>query len=273
MRGAGCRMTEKGMTKLAGAHRTLDSYRALPARTPAPLVLVVHEIFGLAPHIREVCDRFAAEGFVAVGPDLFTGELAAVMTPENIQKGRAFLQSLTPEDFRDPARVARRLEDQPPASRPAAQALFHVLQPETRRGFALDLAAAMTELRKNPAVDPARTGAVGFCMGGTLVGLLATLDPKLTAGVIFYGESPPEADLPKVQARLLGLYGGEDHRITDGVPAFAQRMAALGKPFEYHVYPGAQHAFFNDTRAPTYHAEAARDAWPRTLQFLRSAFH
>lgn len=265
-------MGAKGMMDLAVSGRTIDAYRALPAAQPAPLVLVVHEIFGLAPHIREVCDRFAAEGFVAVGPDLFTGELAARMTPENIQKGRAFLQSLTPEDFRDPARVARRLEEQPPDSRPAAQALFRVLQPETRRGFAQDLALAMSALRKDPAVDPTRTGAVGFCMGGTLVGLLATLDPKLTAGVIFYGESPPDPDLPKVHARLLGLYGGEDHRITDTIPAFAQRMAALGKPFDYHVYPGAQHAFFNDSRAPTYHAEAARDAWPRTLKFLREAF-
>jgi carboxymethylenebutenolidase len=262
----------KGMMRLAGAGRTLDAYRALPSRRPAPLVLVVHEIFGLAPHIRDVCDRFASEGFVAVGPDLFTGDLAPLMTPENIQKGRAFLQSLGPEDFRDPSRMARRLQEQPPASRPAAEALFRVLQPETRRGFAQDLAAAMDALRTDPAVDPARTGAVGFCMGGTLVGLLATLDPKLTAGVIFYGENPPDHDLPKIRARLLGLYGGEDHRITDTVPAFAQRMVELGRPFEYHVYPGAQHAFFNDSRAPTYHAEAARDAWPRTLSFLREAF-
>jgi len=85
--------------------------------------------------------------------------------------------------------------------------------------------------------------------------------------VIFYGQSPPLDAVPRIGARVLGLYGSEDPGITQTVPAFSEAMVNAGKHFEYHVYPGAKHAFFNDTR-PNYQWESATDAWERVVRFL-----
>ena len=104
-------------------------------------------------------------------------------------------------------------------------------------------------------------------MGGAISGYLATLSPDLRAAVIFYGQNPPLERVPEVQARVLGIYGGDDHRITDAVPEFEEAMREAGKSFENHIYPGAPHAFFNDAR-PNYREEAARDAWRRVLAFF-----
>lgn len=101
-------------------------------------------------------------------------------------------------------------------------------------------------------------------------GRLATVDPELRAAIVFYGQIPPAEDIPKIRARVLGLYGGEDPGITQTIPGFAEAMAAAGKQFEYHVYPGAKHAFFNDTR-PNFQTESATDAWGRVTRFLADA--
>ena len=99
---------------------------------------------------------------------------------------------------------------------------------------------------------------------------LATEDPELRACVIFYGQNPPLEDVPRIQASVLGLYGGEDHGITDTVPQLDEAMRKAGKSFAHHVYPGARHAFFNDTRLQVYHPESAADAWKRVNEFFRS---
>ena len=95
----------------------------------------------------------------------------------------------------------------------------------------------------------------------------ATADPDLRAAVIFYGQNPPLDAVPRIRARVLGLYGSEDPGITSTVPQFAAAMAAAGKSFESHVYPGAKHAFFNDTR-PNYRRMSAEDAWDRMVRFF-----
>ncbi len=100
-----------------------------------------------------------------------------------------------------------------------------------------------------------------------MVGRFATIDPDLRAAVIFYGQNPPPERIPRIRASILGLYGSEDPGITGTIPGFAEAMKRAGRRFEYHVYPGARHAFFNDSR-PNYHAESARDAWQRLLAFL-----
>lgn len=95
----------------------------------------------------------------------------------------------------------------------------------------------------------------------------ACLDPKLSAAVIYYGNAPQPERIGGIACPVTGFYGGKDARITDAVPAFAEAMKAAGKTFVSHVYPEAPHAFFNDTR-PSYRADAARDAFSRTLAFL-----
>ena len=108
---------------------------------------------------------------------------------------------------------------------------------------------------------------MGFCRGGALVGLLAAAEPRLRAGVIFYGSPPPADRRAAIRGPLLGLYGGTDEAITSQIPEFSASLGAAGVEFEDVVYAGAPHAFFNDTRA-SYRVDAARDAWARTLAFL-----
>lgn len=104
-----------------------------------------------------------------------------------------------------------------------------------------------------------------------MVGRYATIDPQLIAGVIFYGQNPPLDRVSQIRARLLGQYAGEGPGITQTVPQLAEAMERAGRPFTYHVYPGARHSFFNDTR-PNYHPESAKLAWTRVLEFFRSEF-
>jgi len=112
-----------------------------------------------------------------------------------------------------------------------------------------------------------RVGSVGWCMGGGLSGRLACRDAQLEAAVIFYGMAPPAEELAAITCPVLGFYGADDPRITADVPTFAEAMSVAGKSFEHHLYEGAPHAFFNDTR-PSYHVDAARDAWARCLTFF-----
>jgi carboxymethylenebutenolidase len=104
-------------------------------------------------------------------------------------------------------------------------------------------------------------------MGGGLSGLLACLDPELSAAAVFYGMPPSEERLQALACPLLGLYGEADRPVTDALPAMVKTITEIGRSFEHHVYPGAPHAFFNDTR-PSYRVEAARDAWARLLTFF-----
>ena len=100
-----------------------------------------------------------------------------------------------------------------------------------------------------------------------MAGLLASEAGDVRATVVYYGTPPPGDRAGAISSPMLGIYGGKDRAITDAVPAFAEAMAAAGKTFDHRVYPGAPHAFFNDTR-PWYRVRAARDAWARTLGFL-----
>ena len=252
------------------AGRPIDAYLARPATggPRRPAVVVVHEIWGVVPHIEDVARRFAERGYVVLAPDLYTGELREAMAPSNIMAGMAFLRQAPPDVQRDPAKLGDLISQRTPAEQKALRALMRVRSPEQRQAFGVDLLAATQYLRGRDDVEPDRIGAVGFCMGGGLAALLAVLDRKLRACVIFYGENPPLDRVAEIRASVLGLYGGTDARITDTIPELEAAMRKAGRPFEHRIYPGAGHAFFNDGRKETYHAEAAADAWQRTLDFF-----
>jgi len=257
-------------TQVHGHGRELEAWLAEPeGRTDRrPAVVVIHEIFGPDAHVQDVAGRFAREGYVALAPNLFTGELSALLTPANVGLAMRSLADAPPELRRDPSQFAAFAARQPADRRPILEAFGRVSSPSAQQGFALDLLAAARHLRTFPGVDAGRTASVGFCFGGAMSGRLATVDPDLRAAVIFYGQNPPLEDVPRIRASILGLYGAEDPGITGQVPLLAEAMRASGRPFRSHVYPGAKHAFFNDTR-PNYHAESANDAWGRVLTFLR----
>jgi len=113
-----------------------------------------------------------------------------------------------------------------------------------------------------------KVACVGFCMGGGLSALLAAHDPDLAGAAIFYGQAPSPEHIRNIKSPVVGFYGELDERVNAGIPALVAAMKAENKSFDYQVYPGAQHAFFNDTR-PSYDVRAARDSYSRLLEFLR----
>jgi carboxymethylenebutenolidase len=126
-----------------------------------------------------------------------------------------------------------------------------------------DLQAAVGWLLENGA---GAVGAIGFCMGGGLVWRLAHADDRLGAASPFYGNA--EIDGMALKVPVVAHFGGADHGITsERIGELTRHLADQGVPHEVNVYEGAPHAFFNDTR-PAYRADAARQAWHRTLDFL-----
>lgn len=195
----------------------------------APAVIVVHENRGLNPHIEDVTRRVAAEGFVALAPDLLS-PLGG-----------------TPEDEDQAREMIGRLDTQ---------------------GTVADLLAARAWLAIHPAAT-GKVGAIGFCWGGGMVNRLAVADPDLNAAVVFYGASPKVEQVAAIRAPLLLHYAGLDTRINESVPTYEQALRSANKEYRLHRYEGAQHAFHNDTNAARYDEAAAKLAWQRTIAFLK----
>jgi carboxymethylenebutenolidase len=133
-----------------------------------------------------------------------------------------------------------------------------------------DLGAAVQYLLTLDSTTSKKIGVVGFCMGGALALYTATKNANIGASVVFYGGHPKvKPDLPNLHAPVLGLYGEKDGSVTPAVVHDLERQVKdLGKQIEVKIYPGAKHAFFNDTRPEVYDADASADAWQRTITFL-----
>jgi carboxymethylenebutenolidase len=205
-----------------------SGYLATPASGKGPGVLVIQEWWGLVPHIKNVCDRFAAEGFTALAPDMYHGKTAN----EPDGAGKLFMALNIGQAEKD------------------------------LRGAAQYLA---------PQSSTKKLGVVGFCMGGQLSLFAATLNPSIGACVNFYGIHPNvKPDYSKLSGPVLGLFAERDGFVT---PKTAQEVDAAikkaGKSSEIHIYPGVDHAFFNDDNKGAYNKAAADDAWRRTLAFFR----
>jgi carboxymethylenebutenolidase len=218
------------MVEFASNGGKAQGYLATPASGGGPGVIVIQEWWGLVAHIKAVADRFAAAGFVALAPDLYRGE--STQKPDDA--GRLMMAL-------DIDRAAR------------------------------DLEGAVAYLLSRQGVAPRRVGVVGFCMGGQLALATACRSASVGACVDFYGVHPNvKLDFAKLGAPVLGLFAERDGFVTPEVARkLEQDVRKAGKPIEIHVYPGADHAFFNDTRPDVYNREAATDAWNRTTQFFR----
>jgi carboxymethylenebutenolidase len=218
------------MVQFPFAGGTTGGYLSEPKNGSGPGVIVIQEWWGLVDHIKDVCDRFAAEGFVALAPDLYHGKTAK--SPDEAGK----------------LMMALRIDQ-------AEQ----------------DLSEAIEYLATLDSTTSEKVGVVGFCMGGALSLYTATKNPHVGACVVFYGGHPNvKPDLPNLHAPVLGLYAARDGFVTpDSVHQLESKLKELGKQIEAHIYPGTDHAFFNDTRPEVYNADAADDAWRRTVQFLR----
>jgi carboxymethylenebutenolidase len=142
----------------------------------------------------------------------------------------------------------------------------------TAEGARRDLSAAVTALFSDHAVDGARVGAVGFCMGGHLALLAAEASPRVAAAVDFYGLHPGLAiDPGRIRAAVLGIFAERDEYVpAESVAALKSALEAGGVRARFVVQPGVGHAFMNETRPERFDARAAAEGWDRMLAFLRA---
>ena len=134
-----------------------------------------------------------------------------------------------------------------------------------------DLTGGVNYLKGQGFVRPSRIGVIGFCWGGSRALLFATRSQDLAAAVIYYGSNPRNLeDVKNISAPVLGHYGGADEPITSAVPQLEAAMKKHGKSFDYKIYPDAPHSFNTDTSPRSYRADAAKEAWGRTLEFFKT---
>ena len=253
------------------AYRVASDPAGMPTAgaTRLPAIVLVQEIWGVDEHIQDLAERLAGAGYLVLAPDLYSlgGARPAALQAPRVAAVKAFLDTIPPSSWWDEAARTEALSAMPAdEGEPLAATFAALFAPRDRQGLVAVLRDAVRHLLADPECT-GRVGSAGFCMGGGLSAQLACAEPELAAAVIFYGASPTPADLAGLGCPVLGFYGGEDPRITATVPELAAAMEAAGKQYEWHVYDGAPHAFFNDSRR-SYHADAARDAWARLLGFF-----
>ena len=234
---------EAGEVQIPVEGGEIPGYRAMPAvGGPFPTVLVIHEIFGVHEHIKDLCRRLAKLGYFAVAPALFAREGDVVRMA----------------DMQQIMGVVGKVPDSQVAS---------------------DLDATVAWAKSSGHADTQKLGVVGFCWGGCQVWLYCAHNPKVRAGVAWYGilRRPTTAQAPKspldlaseIDVPVLGLYGGADSAIPmSQIDQMRTELKAAGKPSEIVVYPDTPHGFNADYR-PSYRPQQAHDGWQRMEAWFR----
>jgi len=221
------------------AEQALRSFVVYPERaTRAPVVIVIHEVYGLTDWIRAVADQLAANGLIAVAPDLLSGK--------GVDSGGT--ESIPSRDD-----VVQRI-----------------------RGLAAEeVNARLDAVRAWAVALPAANGksaTLGFCWGGGRSFAYAAHQASLDAAVVYYGASPSDpAELARVKAPILGLYGSDDARVNTTIAPAETELKRLGRTYEAVLHEGAGHGFLRALEGRDgANRRAADAAWPRTIEFLRA---
>jgi carboxymethylenebutenolidase len=218
------------MINYPGPNGDVQAYFAKPkGDEKLPGVVVIHENRGLNDHIKDVTRRVAVEGFLALAPDALS---AAGGTPPD---------------------------------QPKAIEMIRGLDPKTNLDNFLAAAKYMATIPESTG----KVGVMGFCWGGGMSNQLAVHSPEVIAAVPYYGRQPAVEDVPKIKASLLLHYAGEDEWVNPGIPDYEAALKKAGVDYQLFTYPGAKHAFNNDTNPERYNKEAADLAWQRTIAFLK----
>ena len=209
--------------------RTCDGYLSVPDSGGGPAVIVLQEWWGLVDHIKDVADRFANSGFTALAPDLYHGE-----------------STTQPDD--------------------AGRFMMALNIGETEK----DLAGAVKFLVDHNSVSSDKVGTIGFCMGGQLSLFAACANPQIGACIDFYGIHPNiQPDFKNLAAPVLGIFAENDEFVTPGnVDELKVLLESQGHEPDFHIYPGVNHAFFNDSRPDVYDVQTATDAWEKVTTFF-----
>jgi len=236
-----------GEIKIPVKDGEIPAYRAMPDKGKNfPVALVVQEVFGVHEHIKDVCRRFAKRGYMAIAPEMYArqGDVSKLADMSKVME------------------VVARVPD--------AQVMS-------------DLDATVEYARKSGKADAKKLGITGFCWGGRVVWLYAAHNPRLKAGVAWYGRLVPRPGAPPSELQpthpvdvaaalkvpVLGLYGGKDQGIPlESVEAMRKELAKSKSGSEIVVYPDAPHGFHADYR-PSYRKETAEDGWARLLAWFK----
>ncbi len=234
-----------GEVKISAEDADIPAYRAAPAAGgPFPTVVVVHEVFGVHEHIKDVCRRWARLGYYAIAPELFA------------RQGDAAKETDIPKLMVD------------------------IVGKKSDAEVASDLDATLRFARASGSADLARAAIVGFCWGGRQVWLYAARNPSLKAAVAWYGplaypvselrpKNPPDV-VGELKVPVLGLYGGKDRAIPrDQIDAMQSKLAAAGGASQIIVYDDAGHAFYADYR-PSYVKADAEASWKEATAWLKA---
>ena len=218
------------MVRFPSNGQETEGYLAKPASGTGPGVIVIQEWWGLVPHIKEICDRFAGEGFVALAPDLYHG----ATTTEPDEAGKLMMAMKMDQAARDLSGAVDYLAGLDAATGDKVGCVGYCVG----GGLALFLASLKPQ--------------IGACV--VYYGVLPGAQP----------------DLSRIQGSVLGHFAEHDQWAGPAsARELESSLRSLGKQVEFHVYPGTYHAFFNDTRPDVYNAEAAKLSWERTLAFYR----
>ncbi|HEY7863278.1 MAG TPA: dienelactone hydrolase family protein, partial [Thermoanaerobaculia bacterium] len=220
-----------------GLDKPIRTWIVYPERKDnAGVVVVIHEVYGLSDWARAVADQIAAEGFIAVAPDLISG----------LGPGGGGTDSVSSRD--DVVKLVR------------------TLTPDMTRQR-LD---AVTGLAVNLPASNGKVATIGFCWGGARSFEYAASREGLAAAVVYYGSSPDSATLAKVKAPVAGFYGGDDARVNATIEPAKAALAARRRRYEVNVYDGAGHGFLRQqSEREGANLAAAQKAWPKTVAFLR----
>jgi len=222
--------------KVESGGDTINAWVVYPERSdPAPVVLVIHEIYGLTDWIRSVADQLAAEGYIAIAPDILTGKGPGGGGTESVD-------------------------------RDGAVALVRALD----RGEVVVRLNAVAKFATSLPAAQDKWASLGFCWGGSTSFAYAAAQPNLSAAVVYYGSSPSAEALARIQGPVLALYGGDDARVNKTIPAAQTEMKRLGKSYQPKIYEGAGHGFLRAQEARDgANMRASEQAWPETIGFLR----
>ena len=215
----------------------IKTYVVYPERKEkSGVVIVIHEIFGLTDWVRGVADQLAAEGFIAVAPDMLSGKGPGGGGTEAFKgdEVRSAIRSLSSDE------VNKRLD--------------------AVREHAIALPAAS-----------GKSASIGFCWGGSQSFNYAVHQQSLNGAVVYYGSGPSDKEAyKKIQCPVLGLYGSDDARVNKTIPASEEAMQAADKPFTKHIYDGAGHGFLRQQSGQNgANQKASEQAWKETVEFLK----
>jgi carboxymethylenebutenolidase len=219
----------------AGKAGGVYGYLARPsAAGKYPALVLIHANQGLNNHIRDVARRLAKEGYVTLAPDYLS------------RRGGTMKVN------------------------PKGQGLSNIRELAPWQEVAEDTDAGFTYLRALSDVRGERRGVIGFCWGGQMSFSVATQVRGLGAAVVFYGRSPQPIELVKqIEAPVMAHYGEKDPGVNQDIPATEEAMKKYNKLYDYKIFPGAQHGFYNEANPERFHPEAAKEAWARTLDLFK----